>query len=346
MRHRSTHRIHQQALDAEISMPKVHIHHHPAHLIKDEARRLGFDAVGIAQAEALSGLVLDEWLDRGYHGQMTYMARNRETRLDPRILVPGARSVISVAVNYYHPDPGPNRPKQARVSRYAWGSDYHNIVKTRLFGLLDFIQAEFPGTTGRVFVDTAPIMDKMWAVKAGIGWLGKHGNVITPEHGSWVFLGEVVVSLELPPDSPLPDYCGTCTRCINACPTGAIVAPHLVDARRCISYLTIELKPEQNIPRSLADKMGNRIFGCDTCQDVCPWNQKRQHTTPVQNFHPRPSLLPLSLDTIASLTPTTFSKLFKNSPVKRTKLSGLVRNYRAIEHAKSSPSGSNNDTRE
>lgn len=299
--------------------------------IKRHAIQLGFDRVGIAPAEALQreAANLTEWLDRGYHGEMKYMQNHFEKRVDPRELVPEARSVISVALNYQTTFAHENDPEKARVSRYAWGDDYHDVLRPRLKKLLAFVEEVIPGTQGRVFVDSAPVLDKQWAVRAGIGWLGKHTNVITRELGSWVFLGEVIVNTELEYDTPIEDFCGSCNRCIEACPTNAIVEPYVLDARRCISYFTIELKPEHDIPDELARNMENNVFGCDICQDVCPWNTKFSVATTETAFQPRSHNLNPKLESLAEITEDAFRSLHKNSPIKRPGFLGFLRNVRA-----------------
>lgn len=297
--------------------------------IKQFAHDLGFEKVGIARAESLNPAPLKEWLRRNFHGKMAYMQNNVEKRLDPRKLVEGAKSVISLAKNYYTPHKHSTESSVGRISRYAWGDDYHDVLRPRLKEVLTHIQKLVPNSTGRVFVDTAPIMDKQWAVKAGIGWQGKNSNIITHDYGSWLFLGEVVVDIELDYDTPIKDFCGTCTRCIDACPTGAIVEPYIVDANRCISYLTIELKPDYEITAELKTKMGNLIFGCDICQDVCPWNNKFAQETDEGAFHPRPFNLNPHLETLSKLDINEFQIKFRKSPIKRAKFQGFLRNVLA-----------------
>ncbi|NOY61459.1 MAG: tRNA epoxyqueuosine(34) reductase QueG [Calditrichaeota bacterium] len=297
--------------------------------IKQFAHDLEFDKTGIAVAEPLDPAPLEEWLRRNEHGKMAYMQNNVEKRLDPRKLVEGAKSVISLAKNYYTPHKHSTEFSVGRISRYAWGDDYHDVLRPRLKEVLAHIQKLVPGCNGRVFVDTAPIMDKQWAVKAGIGWQGKNSNIITREFGSWIFLGEIVVDIELDYDTPIKDFCGTCTRCIDACPTGAIVELYIVDANRCISYLTIELKPDNEIPTELKTKMGNIIFGCDICQDVCPWNNKFAQKTDEAAFHPRPFNLNPPLKTLSKLDINEFQVKFRKSPIKRAKFLGFMRNIRA-----------------
>lgn len=315
--------------------------------VKRKATEIGFDKVGIVPAGTLPEEPLREWLRRKYHGRMGYMANHFEKRVDPEKLVDNSRSIISVAKNYYTPIESSENPSVGRISRYAWGDDYHDVLRPLLKKLLAEIQTKVPGATGRCFVDTAPIMDKQWAVRAGIGWQGKNSNVISREFGSWLFLGEVVVSVELDYDEPIPDYCGTCTRCIDACPTGAIVEPYVVDGSRCISYLTIELKPEYDIPPKLGEKMGNMIFGCDICQDVCPWNKKFSRETDFKAFHPRPENLNRPLSEWQRLTEEDFCTRFRKSPVKRPRFAGLMRNVAvALRNSRSTKKEGNQDAHE
>ncbi len=300
--------------------------------IRLRANELGFAKVGIARAEALTeeGVRLREWLGRGYHGTMEWMERNLKKRVDPREIVPNAKSVICVAMNYHVDQKHSDDPSIGKISRYAWGDDYHIIVTERLQQLLDFVKSEVPTVNSKLYVDTGPVMDKAWAVRAGIGWLGKHTNVITREYGSWVFLGEIIVDLELEYDEPIADFCGTCTACIDACPTNAIVDPYLLDSNKCISYLTIEYKG--GIPEELKSNLEGWIYGCDICQDVCPWNNFQQPSA-EQAFRPRPENLASHLKELEALTEEEFRRRYKKSPMKRTRLSGLLRNVKAVlEH--------------
>jgi len=307
----------------------------PATRIKEKALQLGFTKVGIAAAEALDeeAVHLQEWLGRGYHGTMEWMKRNPEKRTDPHIVVPDARSVIAVAMNYYTPTSHNDLPGVGKISRYAWGDDYHEIMTDRLKQLWAWMQQEFPGVEGRYYVDTGPVMDKVWAERAGIGWIAKHSNVITPEFGSWVFLGELITTLELEPDAPATDHCGTCTLCIEACPTGAIVEPYVVDSNRCLSYLTIEHRGE--ITGDVTGKFGGWIYGCDICQDVCPWNHKFSVATTEGGFVPRPWNVTPDLEEWQDMARDEFNEKFKGSPIKRTKRDGLVRNVKIVlEHSR------------
>jgi epoxyqueuosine reductase len=297
--------------------------------IKAKAAELGFAKVGIARADALTeaGARLHEWLARRYHGTMEWMERSIEKRVDPRLILPGAKSVISLAMNYYADVRHSNDPGVGKISRYAWGDDYHLVATPRIQSLLDCIKSENPDIDARIYVDTGPVMDKAWAVKSGIGWLGKHTNVITKEYGSWVFLGEVILDAELEYDEPIADFCGTCRACIDACPTGAIVEPYVLDSNKCISYLTIEHRGE--IPGELRPKFENWVYGCDICQDVCPWNSFQQQTR-EEAFVPREANVSPKLEELEHMTGEEFSRRFRRSPVKRTKLEGLRRNARAV----------------
>ena len=295
--------------------------------IKEKAQSLGFFRTGITKAEPLDATLLDEWLERGYHGEMSYMKDRRDLRLNPSILVPKTKSIIVCAMNYYTPCESSYAPTNGRISRYAWGDDYHDLIRSRLKVLLRFIQQKHPKTNGRVFVDSAPVMEKEWAIRAGIGWQGKHTNIITRDYGSWFFIGSVFVDIELPYDAPFDkDYCGSCTKCIEACPTNAIVKPRLVDARKCISYLTIELKHEKEFPDDLKPYIGNLIFGCDICQDVCPWNKRFAQPTDEPAFQPRPYNINPKLSNLAQMDIDEFRNKYRKSPIKRIKLEGFKRN--------------------
>jgi epoxyqueuosine reductase len=298
--------------------------------IKSKAQELGFCEVGIASVERLGKEAgqLAEWLARGYHGTMEWMARNYEKRIDPRKLLPDAKSVVSVAMNYYTDVHHPDEAGIGKISRYAWGDDYHNVLKERLEKLLGFIKCKEKSAEGRVYVDTGPILDKVWAQRAGIGWEGKHTNVITQKYGSWVFLGEILLNIELDYDSPATDHCGSCTLCIEACPTHAIVEPYVLDSNLCISYLTIEHRGD--VDEKLADEFDHWIYGCDICQDVCPWNRKFKTPTTFQEFHPREGNVAPQLEEWGKMTRGEFSQKFRGSPIKRTKHEGLMRNVRAV----------------
>lgn len=298
-------------------------------LIKAEARRLGFEYCGISKADFLEEEAprLESWLNKNMHGQMRYMENHFDKRLDPRLLVPGAKSVISLLLNYYTSEKQTD-PEAPQISKYAYGTDYHFVIKEKLNLLLEFIREHIGEVDGRVFVDSAPVLDKAWAKKSGLGWIGKNSNLITKKSGSFFFIAELIVDLDLEHDGPIKDYCGSCTRCMDACPTDAIVAPYVVDGSKCISYFTIELK--ENIPADVNGKLGNWAFGCDVCQDVCPWNRfARDHSE--KQFKPAGELLSMSKSDWYELTEETFKKVFKGSAVKRTKFSGLKRNLEFIK---------------
>ncbi len=294
-------------------------------LIKTKAAELGFDFCGISQAQFLEKEAprLENWLNSHQHGQMHYMANHFDKRLDPRKLVEGARSVISVLLNYYPDKKLPENPEDLKISKYAYGTDYHYVLKDKLKELTAFITETIGDINARVFVDSAPVMDKVWAAKSGLGWVGKHSNLINREIGSFFFIGEIICDLELCPDGAIKDYCGTCTRCIDACPTDAIVAPYVVDGSRCISYFTIELK--EAIPTDVKGQFDNWIFGCDICQDVCPWNRfAKTHQTPEFNLNA--DLQQFTNNNWQEITEDVFAEIFRRSALKRTKLDGLKRN--------------------
>jgi epoxyqueuosine reductase len=294
-------------------------------LIKQKALELGFFYCGISKAEFLEEEAprLEAWLNEQRHGKMSYMENHFDKRLDPRLLVDGAKSVISLLLNYYTEEKQSdvNAPK---ISKYAYGEDYHDVIKEKLRQLMQFIETEIGEVSGRVFVDSAPVMDKSWAKKSGLGWIGKNSNLIHPKSGSFFFIAEMIIDLELEADGPIKDYCGTCTKCIDACPTDAIIEPYVVDGSKCISYLTIELK-DALLPTEFKGKMDNWAFGCDICQDVCPWNRfSLLHNEP--RFNPSKNLLQLSNNDWQDLSEEVFNELFKLSAVKRTKFDGLKRN--------------------
>lgn len=302
--------------------------------IKERAFQEGFHKVGIVPAEPLSDerARLEEWLQRGFHGEMQWMARDPLQRTDPRQLFPVARSVVVVALNYYTPHEHTDDPATGKISRYAWGDDYHDVVGSKLKSLLAWIKEQWPETEGKTCVDIQPMMDKAWGVRAGLGWIGKHSNLITREYGSWVFIGELLLNLELEYDTEqIADHCGTCTLCLDACPTGAITEPYVVDSNKCISYATIELR-EPAIPNNIATNLDGWLYGCDACQDICPWNRFAQSTMEAR-FEPRPGNITANLSEILDLTPETYAERFRRSAIKRAKLSGLQRNARALlEH--------------
>ncbi len=296
--------------------------------IKSKALEIGFTKAGVTSAEPFDEAAdrFSAWVAGGAHGLMKWMERDHEKRRDVRNILPDARSILSLALNYYT-ERDARDGRDLKISRYAWGTDYHEILPSMLRRLLDDIKQIVPGAEGRYYSDTGPLLEKAIAERAGVGWRGKHTNLITPEQGSWVFLAEIILNIELEPDAPADDRCGTCTRCIEACPTDALT-PYEIDATRCIAYLTIELKPEHDIPVELATKLDGWIFGCDICQEVCPWNRFEKPTT-IAEFAPREEILSLTPDSIETMAQEEFSNRFRNSPVKRTKLAGLKRNIKA-----------------
>jgi len=336
--------------------------------IRQRAREIGFSKVGIVSASQLCAERerLEEWLQRGYHGEMSWMARDPEQRTDPRKMFPQAKSVVVVALNYYTlhqhavtrvgrqavtepravatgPLSGPDFRNQqgpvatargsvtGKVSRYAWGDDYHDVVGEKLRELLGWIKEQWPEADGKICVDIQPTMDKAWAVRAGLGWLGKHTNLITQEYGSWVFIGELFLNLDLECDeAEIADQCGSCTLCIDACPTGAIVEPYVIDSNRCISHATIESRASE-MREDVASHLEGWLYGCDICQDVCPWNQMTP-TTDEPRFEPREGNVNTSLAEILALTPETYAARFRHSAMKRAKLSGLQRNARTLQN--------------
>lgn len=290
-----------------------------SHIIKAEAKRLGFTDCGISTAEYLAEDAerLKIWLDKGMHGSMAWMERNFEKRTDPRLLFEGTKSVISVILNYF-PEEQQKDPEAPVVAKYAYGEDYHFVMKDMLNDLLEFIRKNIGEVQCRAFVDSAPVMDRVWAKRAGLGWIGKNTNLISREHGSFVFIGELLVDIELEPDNKtVPDLCGTCTLCIDTCPTDAITVPYVVDGSKCISYFTIENKGE--MPEELKDNFKNRAFGCDICQDICPWNWKKAKPHNTERLKPLTGLLEMTHADWHNLTPEEFSQKFKKSPIQRPK---------------------------
>jgi epoxyqueuosine reductase len=299
--------------------------------VKRRARELGFQKVGVVRAEPLEEerARLEEWLARGAHAGMRWMAREVERRTDPTKLLQGARTVIAVALNYYTPHEHSHEPGRGKISRYAWGDDYHDVLGEKLRALLAFVKELAPGAAGKVCVDAQPSMDKAWAVRAGLGWIGKHTNLITRDYGSWVFLGELLLDVEMQYDTArVQDHCGVCTLCIDACPTQAINAPYVVDSNLCISHATIELR-DTELPREVADHLDGWLYGCDICQDVCPWNRFEQPTAETR-FEPRPGNVSPALEEIVNLSHDAYVERFRRSPIKRAKLQGLQRNARAL----------------
>ena len=297
-------------------------------LIKTQTKALGFLSCGISKADFLEDEApkLEQWLNQNHHGEMSYMANHFDKRLNPRLLVPGAKSVVSLLLNYYT-DQSQEDPEAPKISQYAFGEDYHSVIKDKLKTLMTYIHEEIGAVDGRVFVDSAPVMDKAWAAKSGLGWVGKNTNLISKKVGSFFFIAELIIDLELDYDSPTTDHCGSCTACIDACPTEALIAPYKIDGSKCISYLTIELKDQ--IPSEFQGKMDQWAFGCDVCQTVCPWNR---FSTPHQEpaFNPQSELLSMTKNEWEEMTEEVFGVLFKNSAIKRTKYQGLKRNIKFL----------------
>jgi epoxyqueuosine reductase len=301
---------------------------HYSESIKSKAKDLGFLSCGISKADFLEEEAprLEQWLNQNHHGEMAYMANHFDKRLDPRVLVPGAKSVVSLLLNC-HSKEKQTDVEAPKIASYAFGDDYHKVIKDKLKQLMSFIHQEIGEVQGRVFVDSAPVMDKAWAAKSGLGWIGKNTNLISKKAGSFFFIAELILDLELEHDLPATDHCGSCTACIDACPTDALIAPYQIDGSKCISYVTIELKNE--IPTDFHGKMDNWAFGCDVCQTVCPWNRfATPHSEPA--FNPPDELLFLSKNEWEEMTQEVFSVIFKNSAIKRTKYEGLKRNIKFL----------------
>ncbi len=292
--------------------------------IRRHSRELGIDMVGFAAVEdrGPEGDRLAQWLSEGCHGTMAWMEKNRERRSDPGLLLDGVRTIVSVGLNYQTPHAHPDTPGTGKVSRYAWGDDYHEVLGRRLDALLAGIRDRFPEVQGKVYVDTGPVMEKAWAQRAGLGWQGKHTNLISREHGSWLFLGEILLTAEIEPDVPETDHCGNCTLCIEACPTGAITGPYLLDARLCISYVTIEHRGP--IPDDVTGRLDGWLYGCDVCQDVCPWNE-RAADCGEPAFEPRKGNVARDLKEVLAMSAEEFRSAFRKSPIRRAKLEGLKR---------------------
>jgi len=298
-------------------------------LIKAKAKDLGFISCGISKADFLEEEAprLEKWLNQNHNGKMTYMEKNFDKRLDPRLLVPDSKSVISLLFNYYT-NQKQYDSKAPKISTYAFGEDYHFVIKRKLKELMSYIKSQIGDVGGRVFVDSAPIMEKAWASKSGLGWIGKNTNLISKKTGSFFFIAEVIVDLELEYDTPTTDHCGSCTKCIDACPTEALIAPYQIDGSKCISYLTIELKDQ--IPNEFKDKMDNWAFGCDVCQTVCPWNRfANEHEE--ESFTPKEEFLKMTKNEWSEITEEVFDKVLKNSAIKRTKFDGLKRNIKFLK---------------
>lgn len=295
--------------------------------IKQKALELGFTKAGVTSAAPFDEAAdrFEAWVANGSHGMMSWLERNHDKRRDVTKILPNAKSILSLALNYYHPiEHDATHPK---ISRYAWGTDYHDVIPEKLNLLLDHIKTLVPEANGRYYVDTGPLLEKAIAERAGIGWIGKNSNLITREVGSWVFLSEIILDIELDEDAPMTDLCGTCTKCLDACPTQAITEPLVVDGSKCISYLTIELKPQHPIPGDV-DLQG-WMYGCDICQDVCPWN-RFETPTEVEGFGPRLENISMTPGIVESMEQEEFSRRFSKSPIKRTKLAGLKRNLRGL----------------
>ena len=309
--------------------------------IRRFARELGFEACGFARARRLEDeeRKLEEWLSKSMHGEMQWMENHFDKRVDPTKLVPGSKTVVSVLGSYNQPElfnKQAQKEDEPRISNYALGDDYHHVFKEKLYQLFEFTREQAGQVEGRVFVDSAPVLDKAWAVHSGLGWMGKNSNILNKQLGSWFFIGEMIIDLELSYDSPTTDHCGSCTRCIDACPTGAIFEPYRVDGSKCISYLTIELRKE--IPEEYHEQMGNWIYGCDICQDVCPWNRKARAGS-EERLMARPELTDKDVDYWEELDIEEYRRLFKKSAVKRAKYDGLKRNIRiAVNNIKSNHS--------
>ncbi|MBX7154149.1 MAG: tRNA epoxyqueuosine(34) reductase QueG [Bacteriodetes bacterium] len=313
-------------------MTTAHFHTQDAkQALQHKAKELGFCEISFAKAEPLQteAKQMQEWLNAGHHGTMGYLERNMDKREDVRLLLPSAQTVIVVAYNYY--TPVQHESNTGKISRYAWGDDYHEVIPPKLDELINMIRALYPESESRRFVDTAPVMEKQWAVRAGIGWQGKHSNIISRNHGSYFFLGVILTSVEFEVDNPIDDYCGTCTACIDACPTQAIIQPHVVDGTKCISYWTIEAKPDVEFPLEIVQHLDGWAFGCDVCQDVCPWNRFKKPTQEVR-FLPRNEETTLNISAIENMQQEEFSTRFRKSPIKRTKLAGLLRNIKYLKN--------------
>ena len=299
--------------------------------IKQTALSLGFDYCGIAKAVALDedARRLERWLNKGMHGGMSYMENHFEMRVDPRKLVPGARSVITLLLNYFPLQE--QEPSAVKISKYAWGNDYHEVIRAKIKLLVELVKQNIGDINGRGFVDSAPVLERTWAHKSGLGWLGKNGNLITKQNGSFFFIATLITDLDLEYDDPFAkDFCGTCTKCIDACPTEAIAEDRVIDGSKCISYFTIELK-DQLIPDAMKGQFDGWMFGCDTCQDVCPWNRFSRPTKEIA-FSPVPEVLHFSTGDWEDLTEESFKKVFKNSPLKRSKYAGIKRNLRFLSN--------------
>lgn len=299
-----------------------------SNIVKQTAKQLGFDFCGISKATFLEEEAphLEKWLQQGMNGKMQYMENYFDMRLDPRKLMDGAKSVISLMLNYY-PEEKQNEDAP-KISKYAYGKDYHFVIKSKLKELLHVLNEEIGGIHGRAFVDSAPMLDRAWAAKSGLGWIGKNAMLIRPQQGSFYFLAELIVDIELEPDGPIKDYCGSCTRCMDACPTQAIIGPKIVDGSKCISYFTIELR--EAMPPEMESKMDNWMFGCDVCQDVCPWNRfSKPHST--AEMKPSEPVLKMTQKDWEEITEEIFKSKFKDSPLQRAGYKGIKRNLNYLD---------------
>ncbi|NEQ47955.1 MAG: tRNA epoxyqueuosine(34) reductase QueG [Leptolyngbya sp. SIOISBB] len=312
-----------------------------AHEIRQQARLIGFHQVGLARVDDSTAAIearnahLQHWLDQGYQADMAWM--NNPKRQDITQVMPGVRSLICVALNYYTPHQHSSDTNHGKISRYGWGRDYHRVLQKKLKQLSEWLRSQHPDIQTRFYVDTGPVADKFWAQQAGLGWLAKNGNVITRKYGSWVFLGEILTNLELPSDRPHTEHCGTCTRCLEACPTEAIAAPFVVDANRCIAYHTIENR-EESLPAAIAQNLEGWVAGCDICQDVCPWNQRFATETDVADFQPYPDNLAPPLSELAALSDSEWNRRFPASALRRIKPVMWRRNAEAAQQSRSSQS--------
>lgn len=294
--------------------------------------KLKFDLINFAKAEPLTKEfdMLQEWLKMGFHSDMHWIENNLEKRFDPKNILPSVKSIVVLASNYYNNELHSNSPDTAKISRYAWGRDYHKVLKIRLKKLENFIKNNYPNSETKFFTDTGPIMEKSWAVRSGLGWLGKHTNVISRDIGSWFFISVLLTNIEFCYDNPIDDYCGNCTACIDACPTNAIVQPYLIDSNKCISYLTIEQKPDKEISPDMAQNLDNWVFGCDVCQDVCPWNKFKKQTN-EPDFFPRENMQSITIQELLNMSEESFNSRFEGMAVRRTKYKGMKRNLRALD---------------
>lgn len=310
--------------------------------IRALARGLGIDLIGFAPLDgpAEGADRLQRWLAEGRHATMAWMERDPDRRADPRLLLDGARTILCAGMNYHTPPRHTGAPAEGKISRYAWGDDYHDVLGNRLEALLAAIRERHPGINGKVYVDAGPVMEKSWAQRAGLGWQGKHTNLISQEIGSWFFLGEIILDTEIEPDAPETDHCGNCTLCIEACPTGAITGPYVLDAGLCISYLTIEHRGP--LPRDAAGRLDGWLFGCDVCQDVCPWNDRAVPTGETA-FAPRGGRVGRDPREVLAMSEEQFKREFRKSPVRRAKYDGLRRNAGALLGAPAEPHHPTND---